>query len=92
MAGNQSNKCSCTACGTTFTLTGIEIRFYTEQDIPLPNRCRACAREQSGGEAVYANAPRIVQNVSAVGGTGLGQRILGPRIAANLSAKTSKTH
>ena len=86
MAGNKASTRSCSECGASFALTGIEVRFYTEQEIPLPSRCRACAREQSGGEAVYANAPRIVGRTPSPVAPGFRERI-----AAHVSLKKSKT-
>lgn len=94
MAQDKGGTRHCSSCGASFALTSIEVRFYTDQEIPLPNRCRACARQQSGGEAVYANSPRIVGHR---GPTTLGPTTLGPptpgfreRIAAHVSLKKSK--
>lgn len=90
MKAKTGERRSCSSCGTSFALTAIEVRFYTEQEIPLPNRCRACARDQSGGEAVYANAPRIVGHS---GGKSASSKAPGfrERIAAHVSLKKSKT-
>ena len=36
----------CISCGAEFYLTSIEVSFYLGHEIPCPDKCRLCLREE----------------------------------------------
>ena len=58
-------KCRCRECRASFSLTPIELRYYREEELPLPQYCRKCRNAVKDTFDQDKTAPGILRRVNS---------------------------